>query len=94
MKEELPTIDIIQYKVKLVPCLKGVMETNKEWMSEVLQQDVPLCHNVFHLISLDDGLLLQYLDGIVLARCLVFAQVHLNAHKHTYTEIILAQEFL
>lgn len=40
-------------------------------MLEILQEDISLRHDVLHLISLHDGLLLQHLDGIVLPGRLV-----------------------
>ena len=73
MEEQLPAVDIVKDKVQLVPCLEGVMETDQEWMFKVLQQNVSLRHNVFHLVPLHYRLLLQYLDGVVFASGLVFA---------------------
>ena len=42
-------------------------------MLKILQQDISLRHDVLYFISLYDGLLLQDLDGVVLASGLVFA---------------------
>ena len=47
-------------------------------MLEVLQEYVALCHDVFDLITTDNCLLLEYLDRVVLACCLVAAQVDLR----------------
>lgn len=51
MKEELTTVDVVQDEVELVGRLEGVVETDQEWMLEVLQEDAPLGHDVFRLVG-------------------------------------------
>lgn len=77
MEEELSTIDIIQDKIKLLPSLEGVVQSNQKRVCDILQQDVSLCHYVFDFIPSDNRLLLQHLDGIALASRLVPTQVYL-----------------
>lgn len=47
-------------------------------MLEVLKEYVALRHDVLDLVTTDNCLLLEYLDRIVLARCLEAAQVDLG----------------
>ena len=78
MKEELSAVDIVQHKVEFGAGLEGVVEPHQERVSHVLQQHVPLGHDVLDLVPSDDGLLLEHLDGIALAGQLVSRQVHLG----------------
>ena len=81
MEEELSAVDIVQHKVELGAGLEGVVEAHQEWVSHVLQQHVPLGHDVLDLVPSDDGLLLEHLDGIALAGQLVSRQVHLGEEE-------------
>ena len=73
VEEQFTTIDIVQHKVQLRASLEGVVEANEEGMLDVLQQNITFSHDVLDLISLDNGLLLQDLDGIALPCLLVLA---------------------
>ena len=79
MEEQLPSVDVVQNKVQLVAGLEGVVQPHQEGVRHVLQEDVPLCHDVLHLVPPYDGLLGEDFDSVVLARLLVSAQIHLVA---------------
>ena len=78
MEEELSSIHVVQDKVEFGASLEGVVETHQERVADVLQEDVPLCHDVFDFVASDDGLLLEDLDGIALLCLLVTGQVDLG----------------
>ena len=54
------------------------MQSHQERVLEILQQHVPLSHDVFDLIATDYCLLLEHLDGIVLPCLFVATKVHLQ----------------
>ena len=54
MKEQLSSIHKVQDKVQLAGCLEGVMESHKEWVLNIHQEDIPLSHDVPYFISSDD----------------------------------------
>lgn len=58
------------------------METHKERVFDILQQNITFSHDVFHFIPLDDCLLLKYFDGIALSCLLVSAKIHLQTKAY------------
>ena len=78
MEEELPSIHIVQDKVQFGARLEGVMEPHQEGVCHVLQQDIPLGHDVLDFVASDDGLLLEDLDGVALTSALMSAQIDLH----------------
>ena len=81
MEEELSSVHIVQDKVELRASLEGIMEADKERVCEILQQDIPLCHDVFHFVPSDNRLLLEHLDGIVVTSQFMPTKIHLYMFK-------------
>ena len=57
------------------------MQPHQERVLHVLEEDIPLGHDVLHLVSSDDGLLLEHLDGVALLGLLVACKVDLRERR-------------
>ena len=49
MKEQLAAVDVIKDEIQFIDSLKAVMQPDEERVLEVLQQNVPLSHDVLLL---------------------------------------------
>lgn len=87
VEEQLPTVDIVQDKVQLVAGLERVVQPHQEGVCHVLEEHVPLRHDMLHLVPPDDGLLGEHFDSVVLARLLVSTQIHLAAGRGVGREV-------
>ena len=55
-------------------------------MLDVLQEDVPLSHDMFDFVALHNGLLLEHLDSVALPRGLLSAKIHLQGRGCNQTD--------
>lgn len=60
----LSSINIVQNEVQFIGCLEGKVESDKERVTDVSNEYVSLCHDVFHFILLDNVRLVEYLDSV------------------------------
>ena len=74
----LSTTDVVENEVQLVLGLEAVVESHQKRVVQVFQQHVPLRHDVFSLVPLDDHPFLEHLDGVAGALRTVMCQEHLS----------------
>ena len=78
MKKQFPSVDVVKDEVEFIAGLEWVMQTHEEGMTDVVQENIPLWHDVLDFISSNDCLLLKYFDGVTLLGHFLFAQIYLN----------------
>ena len=64
MNTDLAAVDVVQHEVEFVGRLERKVETNEGGVTDVANQNVPLSHDVLHLVLLQDLSLVDDLDRV------------------------------